>query len=114
MLSAFKLPMGVRQASPLCPSIYRDRRPDRLHRTGRHRVVCGVPGVRVHHNAQAHEIIDAITAMIINAQAGLNFLRAQSPDLEQVQQVLDSIAHEGKRAAGLLVRTRALMEKVDP
>jgi len=66
------------------------------------------------YNAQAHEIIDAITAMIINAQAGLNFLRTQSPDLEQVQQVLDSIAHEGKRAAGLVVRTRALMEEVDP
>jgi hypothetical protein len=66
------------------------------------------------YNAQAHEIIDAITAMIINAQAGLNFLRAQSPNLEQVQQVLNSIAHEGKRAAGIVVRTRALMEKVDP
>ena len=40
--------------------------------------------------------IDAITAMIINTQTGLNLLRAQS--MEELRQVLDRIADGGKRA----------------
>jgi gamma-glutamyltranspeptidase len=65
------------------------------------------------YNAQAHEVTDAITAVVINAQAGLNLLRAQSPDLEKVRQALNSIANDGKRAGNIVVRTRALMKKVD-
>ena len=64
------------------------------------------------HNAQAHEIIDAITAAVISAQAGLNWLRAEAPDLEEVRQVLDFIAGDGKRAAEIVIRLQALMEKV--
>src|SRR6476620_3077894 len=41
------------------------------------------------YNAQAHEIIDAITAAVTRAQAGLNWLRAEPPDLEEVRQVLN-------------------------
>jgi len=67
--------------------------------------------VRTYH-AQAHEITDAITAVMINAQAGLQLLRAQSPDLEKVRQALNSIANDGKRAGDIVVRTRALMKKV--
>ena len=59
----------------------------------------------------AHEITDAITAVVINAQAGLHLLRAQSPDLEQVRQALNSIANDGKRAGDVVVRTRALMNE---
>ena len=62
--------------------------------------------------AQAHEITDAITAVVINAQAGLQLLRVQSPDLEKVRQALNSIANDGKRAGDIVVRTRALMKKV--
>lgn len=65
------------------------------------------------YNAQAHEVTDAITAVVINAQAGLHLLRAQSPDLEKVRQALNSIANDGKRAGNIVVRTRALMKKVD-
>ena len=57
-------------------------------------------------------ITDAITAVVINAQAGLQLLRAQSPDLEVVRQALNSIANDGKRAGDIVVRTRALMKKV--
>ena len=67
--------------------------------------------VRTYH-AQAHEITDAITAVVINAQAGLQLLRAQSPDLEVVRQVLDNIANDGERAGDIVVRTRALMNTV--
>ena len=64
------------------------------------------------YNAKAHEITDAITAVIINADAGLHLLRAQSPDLEEVRQVLNSIANDAKRAGDIVVRTRVLMKKV--
>jgi hypothetical protein len=37
------------------------------------------------YNAKTHEFIDAITAVIGNAQAGLNWLRAQPRDLEGVR-----------------------------
>jgi hypothetical protein len=56
------------------------------------------------HNAQAHEIIDAITAAVTSAQAGLNWLRAEPPDLEEVWQVLNFIASDGKRAAEIVIR----------
>jgi len=64
------------------------------------------------HNAQAHEIIDAITAAVTSAQAGLNWLRAEPPDLEEVRRVLNFIANDGKRAAKIVIRLRALIEKV--
>ena len=65
------------------------------------------------YNAQAHEIVDAITAVVTYAQAGLNWLRAEPPDLEEVRRVLNFIANDGKRAGDIVVRTRALMKKVD-
>jgi hypothetical protein len=64
------------------------------------------------YNAQVHEIIDAITAVVLNAEAGLNLLDAQSPDIEKVRQMLSNIANDGKRAGDIVVRTRALMIKV--
>jgi hypothetical protein len=64
------------------------------------------------YNAQAHEILDAITAAVINAEAGLNRLRAEPPNLEEVRQALDGIVSDGKRAAEIVVRLRALMNKV--
>ena len=64
------------------------------------------------YKAQAHEIVDAITAVVTNAQAGLNWLGAERPDLEGVRQALNGIASDGKRAAEIVVRLRALMNKV--
>jgi len=64
------------------------------------------------YNVQVHEIVDAIAAVAINAQAGLNWLRAEPPDLESVRQALNGIAGDGKRAAENLARLRALMNKL--
>ena len=64
------------------------------------------------YNAQAHEITNAITAVVINAETGLRLLRAQSPDLEVVRQALNRIANDGKRAGDIVVRTRSPMNKV--
>jgi hypothetical protein len=64
-------------------------------------------------NAQAHEIVDAITAVVINAQAGLNWLSAQPTDrLDEVRKALNGIVGNGKRAGEVIVRLRALMDKV--
>jgi hypothetical protein len=62
------------------------------------------------YNAQAHELVDAITATVSLAPAGLNWLRAEPPDLEEVRQALNDIASDGKRAAEIVVRLRALMK----
>jgi hypothetical protein len=67
--------------------------------------------VRIY-DAQAHEIVDAITAAVTRAQAGLNWLRAEPPDLEEVRQMLNFIASDGKRAAEIVIRLQALIEKV--
>jgi hypothetical protein len=64
------------------------------------------------YSAQAHEIVDAITAVVTNAKAGLNWLRAEPPNLEEVRQALDGIASDGTRAAEIVVRLRAFMNKV--
>jgi hypothetical protein len=61
-------------------------------------------------NAQAHAMIDAITAMVTNAEAGLNWLRAQPLNLEGVEQTLNNMANDGKRACELIAQLRAAMK----
>ena len=58
------------------------------------------------------QIADVITATLVNAQAGLNWLGAQPLNLEEVRNTLDRIAADGMRACEILVRLRALMNKV--
>ncbi len=57
-------------------------------------------------------VVDAITANMLSAQAGLEWLSAQPPNLEEVRRSLNSIANDGKRAGEIIVRLRSLMEKV--
>jgi hypothetical protein len=64
------------------------------------------------YNAEAPEIVNAITAAVLNAQAGLSWLGAQPRDLEEVQRALRSTLNECKRAAEIVVRLRALMKEV--
>ncbi|WP_342713115.1 hypothetical protein AAFG13_20100 [Bradyrhizobium sp. B124] len=56
-------------------------------------------------------IVDALTAMVINAEAGLSWLSAQRPDLEEVRRTLNMIAEDGKRAGEIVVRLRAPMKR---
>lgn len=62
----------------------------------------------------AHEIKQPITAVVAGAQAGLNWLKAEPPDLKEVQYALDRIVKEGKRAADVVDRIRALNKKAPP
>ena len=62
-------------------------------------------------DAQARQIIDAISAMVMNAQAGLRWLRLQPPDSEEVRQSLSRIAADGKRACELVVLLRSIVNQ---
>jgi PAS domain S-box-containing protein len=62
----------------------------------------------------AHEINQPIAAVITNANAGLRWLGAQRPDIDEVQQALGRIARDGTRAGEVIGRIRALVKKVPP
>ena len=60
------------------------------------------------YNAQVPKMVDAIAAAVLGAQAGLNWLRADPPDLNEVQRSLNDIVSAGQQAAKIVVRLRAL------
>jgi C4-dicarboxylate-specific signal transduction histidine kinase len=62
----------------------------------------------------AHEVRQPIAAVVTNAQAGLNWLGAQPPDLEEVRQTLGCITRDGMRAGDVVGRIRALIKKAPP
>lgn len=62
----------------------------------------------------AHEISQPIGAVVNNAQAALNWLSAQPPDLEEVRQTLREIVNVGMRAGDVISRIRALIKKQPP
>jgi PAS domain S-box-containing protein len=57
----------------------------------------------------AHEVNQPITATVANAEAGLSWLAAQPPNVEQVRQSLDCIVSDGLRAGDVIGRIRALV-----
>jgi signal transduction histidine kinase len=59
----------------------------------------------------AHEVSQPISAVVTNAQTGLRWLRAKTPDLGEVQQSLELIIRDATRASDVLGRLRALMKK---
>ena len=62
----------------------------------------------------AHEVNQPIAATVTNAHAGLRWLGAQPPDLEEIRQALGRIVRDGSRAAEVIDRIRALVKKVPP
>ena len=61
-----------------------------------------------------HEINQPIAAVIANANAGLRWLGARRPDLDEVQQALSRIVRDGNRAGEVIGRVRTLVKKVPP
>ncbi|MBB4373707.1 hypothetical protein GGD63_006535 [Bradyrhizobium sp. cir1] len=55
-------------------------------------------------------VVDALTAAILNAEAALNWLGTQPPDLEEARRALSTIANDGKRAGEIIARLRAPMQ----
>ncbi|OAF06155.1 ATPase [Bradyrhizobium centrolobii] len=62
----------------------------------------------------AHEVNQPIAAIVANAEAGLNWLQAQPPNLERVRQTFDWITADGMRAGDVIGRIRALIRKAPP
>jgi len=52
-------------------------------------------------------IVNALTATAINAEAGLNWLSARPPDLEEVRRALNTITNDATRAGEIVVRLQA-------
>ena len=61
--------------------------------------------------AIAHEINQPLTAIVSNALAGRRFLEAGEPDLVEVGEILGDMEADGRRAAEVMERTRALLER---
>jgi len=62
----------------------------------------------------AHEVKQPIAATVSNAQAGLRWLRRESPDLQEVREALACIVKDGKRAGDVVGRIRDLIQKAPP
>jgi PAS domain S-box-containing protein len=59
----------------------------------------------------AHEVNQPITAAVLNAEAGLRWLGAQPPNLEQVRGALGLVVDAGTRAGKVIGGIRALIKK---
>jgi PAS domain S-box-containing protein len=59
----------------------------------------------------AHEIKQPITAAVTNANAGLLWLAARPPDLEEVRDAFDQVIKAGNRAGQVIGQIRALISK---
>ncbi|MHC6226145.1 trifunctional serine/threonine-protein kinase/ATP-binding protein/sensor histidine kinase [Pseudomonas sp. X10] len=62
----------------------------------------------------AHEVSQPITATLTSAYAARRWLGAQPPELNEVEQLLDSVIKAGNRAADVLGRIRGLIRKAAP
>ena len=62
----------------------------------------------------AHEIKQPLAAVVACAKAGLNWLRAQPPNLDEARQAFDLIVQTGVRTGDVIDRTRALVKKAPP
>ncbi|MGA7804402.1 GAF domain-containing protein, partial [Bradyrhizobium sp.] len=59
----------------------------------------------------AHEVNQPITATVANAQAGLRWLSAESPNLDEARQAFALIVRDGSRAGAVVGRIRNLIKK---
>jgi len=63
--------------------------------------------------AIAHEINQPLTAILSNAQAGECLLEQESPDLEELRNILEDIVADDIRAGNVIRRLRALIKRGD-
>ena len=59
----------------------------------------------------AHEVNQPIAATVTNARAGLRWVRAEPPDLNEIKQAFERIARDGTRAGEVVRRIRSLIAK---
>ncbi len=59
----------------------------------------------------AHELNQPLTAILSNAQAARRYLGSDPTDLDELNEILDDIIKDDKRAADIIKRLRSLMRK---
>ena len=59
----------------------------------------------------AHEINQPLAAVVTNGTAGLRWLAAPTPNLDETRLALERIVRDGKRAGDVIARIRALVKK---
>ena len=59
-----------------------------------------------------HELIDAISAVVADAQAGLNWLSAEPANREEARKSFNHVITDGNRAVEIVARLRALMIEI--
>jgi PAS domain S-box-containing protein len=62
----------------------------------------------------AHEVNQPVAATVTNADAGLRWLGASPPNLEEVRGCLEGIIKDGHRAGDVIDRIRAIIKKLPP
>jgi signal transduction histidine kinase len=62
----------------------------------------------------AHEINQPLAALVTNANACLRWLAAETPNLDEARATAQRIVRDGKRAAEVIARIRALLGKGQP
>jgi C4-dicarboxylate-specific signal transduction histidine kinase len=62
----------------------------------------------------AHEVNQPLGAIVTSAAAGARWLATKPPQMDKARQALERIANDGKRAAEVIRRIRALMKRQAP
>jgi C4-dicarboxylate-specific signal transduction histidine kinase len=62
----------------------------------------------------AHEINQPLTGVVSNAGTCTRFLAGETPNVEEARTYLGYIVRDGRRAADIIARVRALVKKVPP
>ncbi len=62
----------------------------------------------------AHEVNQPLGAIVTSAAAGARWLATKPPQIDKAQRALERIANDGKRAAEVIRRIRALMKRQVP
>jgi PAS domain S-box-containing protein len=62
----------------------------------------------------AHEVNQPLTAIIADANAALNWLAADPPDVRRARESLTAISGDGERAGQVLLRIRSLLSRSPP
>jgi PAS domain S-box-containing protein len=60
----------------------------------------------------AHEVNQPIAAAVTSAEAGLNWLTARPPDLEEIRDAFERVIKAGNQAGGVIHRIRDIVKKV--
>jgi signal transduction histidine kinase len=63
--------------------------------------------------ALAHEMNQPLAAILANAGAAQRYLQRTPPDLRELHDIVEAIAHDNRRAAGIITRFGRLLRKED-